>query len=229
MSDHDETATAEATLARLQADIEAKRSEYTLLRESHQRLWQERKAGRLDKAGYVDFLWSEDRLGALSQELARLEPQLRLAEVTVEGLAAKRHYDSYCSTMEARAVAFGEALDATIKAAWAFTQARNEQIDPLVVLRNPDHHAAFELRDGLSMLGDLLAALPNTSALVKDWLVWSVLTKHGDEGQVGLTRGNLKALISQATGTTAFPAGEIARYLAPFEAQVQEDKPLEDL
>jgi predicted aminopeptidase len=91
------------TLEELHAVMQAKRAEYDQLRERHAELWQRRHAGTLEREGYIDFLWSEDRMALLLREIEQLTPAVLYAEAEAAITTGKQHYDAHIEAVTAAA------------------------------------------------------------------------------------------------------------------------------
>jgi predicted aminopeptidase len=120
--------TPRPTLEELHAAMAAKRAEYDQLREVHAQLWQRRHAGTLEREGYIDFLWSEDRMALLLREIEQLTPAVLYGEAEDAILAGKQHYDAHIDAVTAAATQICEAWATFTQACAAFVQLADEQI-----------------------------------------------------------------------------------------------------
>jgi hypothetical protein len=152
------------TLEALVATVAAKRAEYDQLREQHADLWGQRHAGTLQREGYVDFLWTEDRMALLLREIEQLTPAVLYAEAEDAILRGKAHYDAYSAAVTTAATELCESWALVIEKARAFVQLADEQIKGLWSMPDASGQPAFDLPDGQVLLQRMIQMFPHQPA-----------------------------------------------------------------
>ena len=223
MNDETPTAVIEAEaspLQALEALVAAKEQEIQGLQETLAALWAQRKAGTLDRMGYVDYLKAQDDLERIGQELERLKPQLLYAEAKEAVTQATAQHTRYHETIRQAAELIPQAAAELCRVCQQFVTLWDDQHGALATIPSHDGPPAFEILSGSLVLQRMLNALRQGGA----WgaAVLPCLREGG-----GLTAADGEAALEHAkSGMEPFAPSLVERFLAGYA--VPEPSPTEE-
>ena len=117
-----------------------------------------RQARELDVMGFARYMWLEDQLGGLAQDVEALRPQLDAARLTEAVHAARDQHDAGIAEAQAQAVYAVELLN-TVAQVWRVLMAQFEhQQDGFFAPRTRQGHQAFDVDGGRADAQRLFAA-----------------------------------------------------------------------
>jgi hypothetical protein len=209
----DEQTLAEApprpTLEELHALMQAKQAEYDQLREQHAALWGQRKAATLSREGYIDFLWTEDRMALLLREIEQLTPAVLYAEAEDAITTGKAHYDAHSEAVTAAATQICEAWAAFIQACAQFVALADEQIRLLWSMPDASGQPFADLPDGQVLLQRMIQMFPHQPGTLMESIVRTL--------RVPMTVGDYHNALEMVPGRQPFPETLVRRFLAGYE------------
>lgn len=210
----DQTAVLEQPTAdTLRAEMTRLQDEYDAYRDQLHALHAQRYAGTLDRAGYVEYLYTEDQLKVLFRRIEHLKPRVRYQEMLEAVTAGTQHYDSYCPLVAELGRTICQQFADFIATCGQFRDLVDEQARLVAGLPAANGQPAFELLGGAEALTRLLLGMRQGGSLYDT--VWQFVRQP-------LTTGEATAAVEGLPQVQRFAPLLITRFLAGYAPPEEE-------